>query len=328
MTVVLAIDGGGTRTRLVAADGGGRLLGHAESTSINLADHAPEDAVRVLRAAVTHLREAADLGDAPIDDAFFAVGGVLTERDREAVRNVAAAAGVAPAGRTGIHHDAFAALEGGLLGKDGMIVVAGTGSICFGRAADGREAKCGNWGPLLGDEGSGHWLGREALRAVVHAHDGRGGSTSLASAALSYLGIERIDDMLRRVHADGFDRAAVARFAPIVLELAERGDAVAREILRRGCRELARCVAVVQDRLFAGAGSSLLATGGLGKNPTYIGEFVRQVRRLAPGASLEAPALPPVLGALRLSLVLAGNSASDEIDARLREASEELPASS
>lgn len=327
MTVVLGVDGGGTRTRLVAADGDGQVRGFLETGSINLDDHGRERATEVLRAGVARLRRAAGLADGPFDAAFLALGGLLSNDDRNAAQEMAAAARVAPPGRIGVHHDAFGALAGGLLGAEGMILVTGTGSICFGRTSDGREAKCGNWGPRIGDEGSGYWLGREALRAAARAHDGRGRATSLSDDVGTFLGITDMDELLGRIHAEGFGRATVARLATSVLRLAAAGDSVAADILERGCRELAHCVAVVHERLFAAPGVPLLSTGGLTRDPGYVAVLRRAVERRVPAARFVAPILPPVLGAVRLALALAERPPTHDVDARLARAREGLPPS-
>lgn len=327
MTLVLGVDGGGTRTRLVLADGDGRVLGGTVADSINLDDHPAEHAVQVLATALAEL-ETRTGGDASeLDAAFFCVGGVLDDADRRAVREVARAAGVPQSARIGISHDALGALVGGLAGREGMVVVAGTGSVCFGRTQGGREARCGNWGPLIGDEGSGYWLGREALRAVAKARDGRGEHSALVADVLAALALDHADGLLRRIHQPDFGRSTVAGLAPIVLARAAVGDPVAGQIVDRGCALLAECVQVVRTDLFSTGDFStgdfstgdaeLTTTGGLTKDSTYMRAFEAQVARRAPGVQVVAPILPPVLGAVRLALELAECRLTHELDARL-----------
>lgn len=320
VTTVLGIDGGGTCTRLVLANTRGSVLAALEAPSIHLDDHPEEHAIRVLAEAVTRLRHLAGRDDANVDAAFLSMGGVLTERDQEAVRAVAVAAGIAKRERIAVHHDAYGALEGGLLGREGMLLVAGTGSVCFGRTEGGREARCGNWGPLLGDEGSGHWLGREALRAVAHAHDGRGRPTALTQTICSELGIDDPDELLHRIHLPDFGRAAVASLAPTVLHLVDRHDGESMRILARGCALLATCVRVVSDELFPSRGAPLVMTGGLTTNRTYTDALESHIARSAPGARIVEPALPPVLGAVRLAIQMVGTRHQAAVDARLIEA--------
>ncbi len=324
--IVVGIDGGGTRTRIVAVDGTGVLVGYAEFDSINLDDVPRDDAHLRLREALANLRQ--EVGrNAPFDAGFLGMGGVLAARDRASMRRLATAAGLAHEERIGVHHDAFAALEGGLLGAPGIIVVAGTGSICFGRNHDGHEAKCGNWGPSLGDEGSGHWLGREALRATAHAYDGRRPQTSLARAALTWLGIDDPDELLERVHRNDLTRSVIASFAPTVLRLAREGDPVATDIVREGTRLLATTVDIVYRQLFEPEPVDGIVIGGLAGDENYWDAFDQAVHAVVPNLRIVRPVLRPVLGSARIALRQVGIVPSDDIDENLLAASATLPAS-
>src|SRR5205823_10053657 len=121
----------------------------------------------------------------------------------------------------------------------GLAVVAGTGSMAYGKTADGRTARAGGWGSLLGDEGSAYILVTDALRAVAHAADGRGPATDLQRRFLDHLGLQMPQELITCLHGGGWDRAALAGLAPLVLEAAETGDAVAAELAERGAAELA-----------------------------------------------------------------------------------------
>lgn len=324
--LVVGVDGGGTRTRLVAVDGTGMLVGHHEVGSINL-DDVPRDAARHrLRDALEALRQVVGR-DGPFDAGFLAMGGVLAARDRASMRHLAVEAGLAPEERIGVHHDAFAALEGGLLGAPGIIVVTGTGSISFGRNGDGAEAKCGNWGPSLGDEGSGHWLGREALRATAHAYDGRRPETSLARTTLAWLGVDDPDELLERVHRDDLTRSVIASYAPTVLRLADEGDPVASSIVREGTRLLATTVAIVYGRLFEAETVDGIVIGGLASNEIYRTAFEEALLAVAPNLRFVEPALRPVLGSARIALRQAAIVPNAEIDRNLLTASSVLPTS-
>src|SRR5581483_5378036 len=124
----------------------------------------------------------------------------------------------------------------------GVALVAGTGSMAFARAPDGRTARAGGWGYLLGDEGSGYALALAALRAVVRDADGRGPATRLTSRLLAHFGAVLAQDLVRLVYGGGVDRAALAAVAPYVLEAAAAGDEVAAEIMAGQAEELADLV--------------------------------------------------------------------------------------
>ena len=140
------------------------------------------------------------------------------------------------------------ALRGAMDGP-GLAVIAGTGSICFGKNAAGATARSGGYGHLIDDGGSGYALGRDVLSAAVRALDGRSTDTRLLNAVCAKLGACEGSAIVSFVYNKSTDKAAIARFASIALELAEGGNATALEILDRGAEELRQLVWAVQRRL-------------------------------------------------------------------------------
>lgn len=317
---VLGIDGGGSRTRAVVLGADGTLLGYAMGDSINIDDYGIETATQNLRELVKNLSLAG-----PLDAAFLSLGGVLSTRDRQAVRTICETLELAPLEQVGIHHDAVGALAGGLLGEPGMVVVTGTGSICYGRNAKGEEGRAGNWGPLFGDEGSGHWLGKEALRAVALAHDGRGEPTRLTGEVMQWLALTELDDLLHRLYVEGLSRSEIAAFAPIVLRLVEKGDAVARNVLIRGCDLLARCVETVHRHIFTESEAPTVIVGGLSQNETYLAAFREAVKNTGRPTSVVLPKLSPVMGSGLLALELLGVTVTSTVKATLVDSYARLP---
>jgi N-acetylglucosamine kinase-like BadF-type ATPase len=140
--------------------------------------------------------------------------------------------------------DAVTAHLGALAGRPGAVLAAGTGAVAVGVGADGTVTLVDGWGQWLGDEGGGAWVGREALRAVVRARDGRAGSTALTAAARRRFG--DLAALPATLAADGNPAAATAAFAPDVVAAADAGDDVALAVLRRAAAALAEttCAAV------------------------------------------------------------------------------------
>ncbi|MDQ3814965.1 MAG: hypothetical protein M3347_13560, partial [Armatimonadota bacterium] len=135
--------------------------------------------------------------------------------------------------------------SGAFTGRAGIVLSAGTGSICFGRDEEGERYYSDGWGPLLGDEGSGYWLGMEALRAVCRAADGRGPRTRLTANVLDALNIADTDQLVPLVYSSNFSRERVSRLAQLVFDGAQNGDQVAVEIRERAVVHLGTAVAAV-----------------------------------------------------------------------------------
>ena len=178
--------------------------------------------------------------------------------------------------------DVIAAFHDAFGDGPGVLLIAGTGSIAWGRAEDGREGRVGGWGHHIGDEGSGYAIGVDALRRVARNADGRGPETNAARTSSSRrLGLAGIDGLVQwAATADG---AEVAALAPVVAAAADGGDAVAGEILDHAVEELERHVLTILENLgpwhsAAGggagrraarprAGTARLAGGGPGEEP-------------------------------------------------------------
>ncbi len=158
--------------------------------------------------------------------------------------------------------DAFIALAGATADEPGVVVIAGTGSIAWGRNSEGNTARAGGWGYLFGDEGGGFWIARQALRAALRLEEGWGVPTSLRARLLDYTGSRNMNDLLHRCYTPEFPRPRVASLSILVNHAAEAGDPVALEILDSGARELALLALAVRVQLFEGAEPALVSYSG------------------------------------------------------------------
>ena len=164
--------------------------------------------------------------------------------------------------RTLVTDDAVIALAGATAGEPGLVVIAGTGSIAFGRNSAGRTARAGGWGYLFGDEGGGFWIARQALRAALRWEEGWGVPTVAARSRLlisRHVPKRNINDLLHRCYTAEFPRPRVASLSVLVNHAAESGDPVALEILDAAARELALLAVAVRGQLF-GAGEATLVS--------------------------------------------------------------------
>lgn len=213
-----------------------------------------------------------------------------------------------------VTHDARIALHAAAGGAPGVVLVAGTGSVAYGMDAEGREARAGGWGYLLGDEGSAYDLGRRGLAAVLRAHDGTGPPTALRDVLLARLQVQDAEAVLERVYPVPGEavvpardaRELLAALAGAVLATAQRGDPVAVRIVDEAAAGLAALVVAVGRRLRFSQPVPVYAFGGL--IALEHGCLLKAVRRHladvgAPGRFLvRRPRLPPVAGAVRMAL--------------------------
>ena len=301
--VYAGIDGGGTRTRLALAAGDGRILSAVEVGCVSFVE---------LGAKLAHARLAGlwakawrMAGAAPrrAEGVFIGSGSVLAPADEEAYCELAAAAGLADRASIWAGNDALNALAGGLEGRPGILLICGTGSVCFGRNAAGETWRAGGWGHLIDDAGSAYALAKAALLAAVRAADGRGPSTVLSNMARQHLGLADMRELYRRVHDGGGNRAEMAALAPLVAAAAEQAnDAEAQRILRTGAGHLAEMVSTVSRRLGLGS-PELYLTGGLIEQVAgYRQLFLDALALQIPKYSLAADGFPPVLGAVLLAV--------------------------
>lgn len=307
---VLGVDGGGSKTRAVVADGGGKILGEGLAGASNPLRVGVSEAVGAIRDAVDRACAEAGVRRSDIVAAEVGLAGVKRADIRE--RMVAALAELG-LGTVEVVTDADIALYGATSGKPGLVIIAGTGSVCCGVNARGRRACAGGWGPVVGDEGSGSWIARRALQAVAHATDGRGPKTALVEAACAYFNVAKAEDLSTAVYAPNVTNSRIAGFAGRVVEAAKKRDVVAREIVEAAGRELARAAAAVirklrmeRERFHVAYVGGVFAAGALILDP-----LAEELASVAPRASVAPPQLAPAEAAARmageqLQLALAG----------------------
>lgn len=326
---VLGIDGGGTKTHGVILDGRGRLCGYGLGGTSNYDDVGTAAAREQIGLAVMQARAMAGLSAAPFTAAFLGMAGVVSPRDRSAIQGIAQDLGLAPPDSVGVDHDCRVALAGGLSGRPGIVQIAGTGSSCYGRDAAGRAWRSGGWGQLIADEGSGYWLGVQAMQAAVRAYDGRGAPTLLLNAVLERLGLADINDIMHHLYVKGISRAEVAALAPLVFVAARSGDALALQLLERAGQDLAACVLAVAQRLEMDRRPCELAlVGGLFQAGDLLEQPLRAaVANMLPDCRITRAELPPAFGAGLLALQIAGVVPEPAMQEALRQAAQSASAS-
>lgn len=298
MQHVIGIDAGGTKTHGLLADQSGRVVGEAMGPGANISTGGELAVEKALHEVIDRLL--ADRGIAP---AAIAIGMAGADRpdDHRIVRAILHR--IARGSRAVVTHDALIALVAGAGDGAGVVVIAGTGSIAFGRDRDNRSARAGGWGYVLADEGSGYWIGRQALAAVMREYDRRGPATSLTPLVLSELRVARPAEIGPRVYHGDLPLASIAALAPLVGRAAQAGDPLAADIIARAAEELCLAASAVVGRLgLGGEEFPCLLAGGIFGVAALAEEMARRLAAVAPRARVDRLAAAPAVGAIRLAL--------------------------
>jgi N-acetylglucosamine kinase-like BadF-type ATPase len=299
---VLGIDAGGTKTVCLLADDRGQTLAEARGPGANLQVMGELGIETVLRQVIEKT-----LGDRQITPNAICLGiaGVDRPQDAESVEAIMRRLGHQT--RTVVVNDALVALVAGAGEQPGIVVVAGTGSIAYGRDADGNAARAGGWGYLLGDEGGGFWIGRAALSAVVRQFDQRGPATLLTDFVLAEMKLSTPAEVIHAIYDHGIQRHIIAGIADVVQRATDAGDAVASEILGRAASELAAAASSVATRLgMRGDVFPTILAGGIFKGiPSLATTLTTLLGEVAPRSDVRRLEVEPAQGAVTLALTAA-----------------------
>jgi glucosamine kinase len=249
MPYFLAMDGGGTKTRARLAEDD-RVLCERTTGTVKLMRVEEATATARVRELIFGLCDEAGIDSKSIAHTVFGLAGLSIER----VHAWAVSAVGGCVRDFDLAGDEEIALDAAFRGGPGVLVIAGTGSNIVGRAADGTTAKAGGWGPVVGDEGSGSWIGLEAVRRSLQAQD-RGVSTCLLREIEAHWHVASTAELVEKVNAS--ERVDFSVLAAVVARCAESGDALAQAVLDDAGAELAAQVSLVLSKLHArsGAGS-------------------------------------------------------------------------
>jgi N-acetylglucosamine kinase-like BadF-type ATPase len=304
MSLVLGIDGGGTRTRASIMEGG-KLLGHGESGSIKRLRVGAEAAEANLRAVLKDVY--AQAGIKSVRAACCGVASVSMPGITEWITAVFDDFGVE---RSDIVGDQVIALDAAFQGGPGILQIAGTGSNTIGRAPDGSQESAGGWSSHLGDEGSGYWIGLHSVRRALRAYDHEQ-PTQILKKVGEIWGTPDLDDLVNV--GDGTPGPDFAALAPAINELAEAGDPVALGVLQQASTDLVEFVLLVREKLrrkHSIVGEVPVAwTGGVIEKMKLVREpFFAGLRAAAPAMPIGKEAVVSLDGALWRAKRLADSS--------------------
>jgi N-acetylglucosamine kinase-like BadF-type ATPase len=301
-SLFLGVDGGQSHTKVAIGDGNGVVVGRGVAGPCNHV-RSGEGRDKLRRAITEAVSEAlaplgVSFGDTHFAAACFGMSGGPEDK-RELLAELVSC------GHIEVTTDAAIALWGGTGGMPGVVVIAGTGSMAFGRNAAGQTMRAGGWGYLFGDEGGAFDVVRGALRAVLREEEGWGPATRLRTTLLDACGASAANDLLHRFYTDEFPRQRVASLAPLVDEAALAGDAEAKRVLLGAGRSLAGYGSAVRERLFTPAETVAVVQVGGAFQSRFVQEGFREGLEHS-ASEILMPRFDPAVGALLRAYELAG----------------------
>jgi N-acetylglucosamine kinase-like BadF-type ATPase len=302
----LGVDGGASKTAALVTDEQGQPLGGGVAGPSNHLRVGIETAARNIERAVNKALVAADVASREIVWAYCGIAGSDHPAHRQEV--VDSLSVFFPRGNFTVDNDARIALSGAIGFGAGIVVIAGTGSVAFGRNEEGEEARAGGWGPTIGDEGSGFAIAKAGLAAIMRAYDGRGPATAMTELMRREHNLAP-EDLPRFVYATTTHADDIARYGKLVIEAARAGDAVAQTILDEGGRELGLCALAVARRLrLTGHEFPIAYVGGIfNAGDAVLRPLLSVIAKEAPDARISAPKHTPVEGAAQMAIRAATN---------------------
>jgi N-acetylglucosamine kinase-like BadF-type ATPase len=306
MIHVLGIDAGGTKTVCHLADGNGTLINEARAGGANLQASGELHVEKVIHDVMEDAIGSRDIVPAAI---CLGIAGVDRPEDSTVVRGIMRRIGYKA--RTLVLNDALVALEAGAPGLPGVVIISGTGSIAYGRNSRNEGARAGGWGHVLGDEGSGYWIGRAALRAVLREADRRGPTTALTPLLLRHFGITEAQNLIHEVYQNKLRPAAIGALAHCVQEAFTGRDEAAIGILRGAADELEAFGVSVAKRLrLEGEPFTFILGGGIFRAVPWLrDELLRRLPTAFPNSTARLLDREPAAGAVSFAVAEARGGA-------------------
>ncbi|WP_400161887.1 N-acetylglucosamine kinase [Brevibacillus sp. TJ4] len=305
----IGIDGGGTRTRGAICDEAGRVAAIAVGDGSNALSRPWSEVERTLRQLIDELIQSAGTSRDQVEALYLGLAGA----DRPAIMQLLTDA-FAEEWQERLHldNDAVAALYAGTWGKPGIVLIAGTGSIAYGINSRGERYRVGGWGYLVGDEGSGFDLGRQAVSAALRAFDGRAEPTALSQLLLAHYAVQTVPELIAILYGSGNPRKELASLSSLAETAARGGDAVARQLVRQAAAELAGLAAACQQKM--GESLPVVLAGGLLTTDTLVRQELLHIAEF----HVCQPVVTPVTGALAAALERAGALLDEKVIRQLQ----------
>jgi N-acetylglucosamine kinase-like BadF-type ATPase len=299
----VGVDGGGTKTHALLVGFDGTVLAEASGGASNVQKKGVPGSAEVIFDLVGKCIEKSGSSHQAIAHLVVGAAGAGRPSTRSELTLAIASLGQknkTPFTQITVETDARIALEAAFPGKPVIALIAGTGSIALYRADDGQIHRAGGWGNLIGDEGSGYAIARDACAAVMKEYDGRSEKTLLTQKVMEYFGLTDIEDLIPKLHSE---KAELAPFAEKVFEAVTGRDRVARQILIRAAAELVECVRILTLAHPPKNKLPVCLMGGLLETENDYSKLVREkLSATLPQILIQKPKFPAAFGAAILGL--------------------------
>ena len=303
--IVVGVDGGGTKTRAMVADERGTSISTIEAPGSAVRPGEAERSADIIAEAVRDALASAAMTHVVPKVVCVGVAGVGRDTERQALWQALASRELAE--EIVVHADATVAIDDAFGDGAGVLLIAGTGSVAFGRGPTGAVGRCGGWGPNIGDEGGGAWIGRRALSIVTAAADGREPETALTGAILTAAEVNGTTELI--AWAASATPAMLASLAPTIMSVADAGDLRANALVSLATEELVLHVRTLARQLFGDerAAIPVALTGGLlGKGAVLRKRVEHRLKSAVPGAQVRPEPVDAARGAVKGALRFLG----------------------
>jgi glucosamine kinase len=305
--IVIGIDGGGSKTHAIVADEHGSTIAETVGPGSAVKPGHAEDSANVIADVVRDALASCEMTHVMPRAICVGVAGAGREAQRHELWQALMSRELAS--ELVIHSDFSIALDDAFGDGPGILLISGTGSVAFGRGPTGTTSRCGGWGPVCGDEGSGAWIGRRALSVVTASSDGREPETGLTGAILTAAQLNETSDLVE--WASRATPGTLATLAPVVMSVAESGDLRANAIVTLAVEELVLHVRALARQLFGDERAALgvaLSGGMLQRGSTLRKRLEHRLKSAVPGGQVRTEPVVAARGAVRAALRSVGEA--------------------
>jgi N-acetylglucosamine kinase-like BadF-type ATPase len=300
---VIGVDGGGSKTTAILSALDGNIATQSEAGPTNPQVVGFKKSAETIIALLNDCCKKQKCEPSSLKSVMLGLAGVGRQTDKSTLLNELQA--VAKKNKINlppltVETDARIALEAAFASSYGIVIIAGTGSIALAKSEDGKIIRSGGYGKILGDEGSGYSIGRQALNLALRFSEGRGDKTILLKMAFEHFGVNSVDDLMTKIYVENGD---IASFAPKVFQAHLEFDHVAHNILFNQANELADLVRVIILKMHPRKKIPVAMMGGLFETENVYSKMVKErISRSLPQIMIQKPKFPAAFGAVIIGL--------------------------